>query len=283
MKKTNSQRITTDVASFLNIAPKSGPKILHVDIETSQMIVYAWGLHKQFIGHEDIIQDWNILSYCAKWQDVPGVIYDDLREQRNPTNDRRLCVALAKLLTAADVVVAHNGKKFDLRKIRARMAMNKLAPIPDTRVVDTLLESRKCFAHTSHKLAYLSTHFGEDGLRKLDHGKFAGKALWRECQTGNIAAWDEMKKYNVVDVLAMESMYKELRAWFQGAQNLAVFTTPHAGHTCPNCGSENVRRKGERHTQVSVYPRYRCNSCGGWSRGRENLLSREDRAHIKVN
>ncbi|UGL61395.1 putative DNA polymerase III epsilon subunit [Xanthomonas phage DMF5-T1] len=275
--------VTADAVSFIKYAPAVGPKILHIDIETSQMIVWAWGLHKQFVGHDDIIQDWNVLSFCAKWQGVPLVIYDDLREQKNPTKDKRLCVALSKLLTAADVVVAHNGKKFDLKKIRSRMAHNKLKPVPDTRIVDTLLESRKVFGHTSHKLAYLTTHFGEDGLRKLDHGKFAGKALWRECQTGNLAAWEEMRKYNIVDVLAMESMYKELRGWYQGAQNLAIFSPSHDGHTCPNCGSTDVRQKGYRHTQVSVYARYRCNSCGGWSRGREQVLTRKQRAHVALN
>lgn len=281
--KNKKTPVTADATQFIKYAPKTGPKILHIDIETSQMIVWAWGLHKQFVGHDDIIQDWNVLSFCAKWQGVPTVIYDDLREQQNPTKDRRLCVALAKLLTEADVVVAHNGKKFDLKKIRSRMAHNKLKPIPDTRIVDTLLESRKVFGHTSHKLVYLTTHFGEDGLRKLDHGKFAGKALWRECQTGNLAAWDEMRKYNIVDVLAMESMYKELRGWYQGASSLAVYVEPHDGETCPNCGGTHMVRKGLRHTQVSVYARYRCNDCGGWSRGREQVRSRAERAHVTLN
>lgn len=279
MKKTKTV-VTSNVKDFVSLAPVSGPKILHIDIETSLMLVQAWGIGKQFVAYDDIVQDWNILSYCAKWHGVNTVLYDDLREQSNPIKDKRLCTGLAKVLTEADVAVAHNGKKFDIRKIRARMSMNKLPPIPDTRIVDTLIESRKCFAHTSHKLAYLSTHFGDDGLRKLDHGKFAGKALWRECQRGNLAAWEEMKKYNVVDVLAMESMYSELRGWFQGAQNLGVFQASHDGHSCPNCGSDNVQQRGLRHTQVSVYNRYKCNECGAWSRGRTKV---HDTQHVLVN
>lgn len=276
-------RTTYDLAELVSAAPKSGAKILHLDVESSLMKVYAWGVNKQFISHEDIIQDWNLLSFSAKWHGTGPCLYQSIRTQRNPVNDFKLCKSLHKLLSLADVVVAHNGKRFDLRKIRARMAHNRMPPIPDTRIIDTLLEARKVFGFSSQRLAYLTTHFGDDGMRKNSHGKFPGKQLWYACQSGNQEAWDEMESYNIPDVLSMESMYEELRPWFQGAQNLGVFATPHVGHTCPNCGSEDVRRKGERHTQVSVYPRYRCNSCGGWSRGREQLLSREERMHVKVN
>lgn len=274
---------TYDLPELLAYTPKEGPKILIADIETSMMLAYTFGTFKQNIALDAIVQDWNILSFAAKWAGDSPTLYQSLRTQRNPTNDFKLCKSLHRLLCEADVVVAHNGKKFDMKKIRARMAWNRMPPIPDVRVIDTLLESRKQFGFTSQKLIYLSDKFGPDGMRKNEHGKFPGVKLWVECQSGNQEAWNEMEAYNIPDVLALEGVWEELRPWYQGAQNLAVFHESHDGHTCPNCGSHDVNHKGYRHTQVGVYKRYRCNSCGGWSRGRVLVKSRAERAHILMN
>ena len=279
--------VTYDLATFMEATPPEGSRILVADIETSLMLVQVFSMGKSYVGVEDIVQDWNILSFAAKWLDKDPVLYQSIRFQDNPINDFPLCRSLHHILSAAEVVVAHNGKRFDMRKIRARMALNRMPPIPNVRVIDTLLEGRKQFGFTSNALAYLSARFGEDGVRKVTHAKYPGKALWRECQKGNQDAWDEMEKYNIPDVLSLEGVYKELRPWYQGAQNLAILKNPHGlpegAQSCPNCGGHNLQKRGTVFTQVNQYQRYRCNDCGGWSRGRVPLLSREERAHVAMN
>lgn len=274
---------TTETADLLADMPEEGPRILVADIETSMMIGYFFGLWKQNIGQDDLIQDWNMLSFCAKWYDREVILYQDLHLQKNPTNDKALCRSLRSILEKADIVVAHNGKRFDMKRIRARMAMNRMPPIPDVRVIDTLLESRKQFGFTSQTLAYLSAHFGDDGIRKVTHSEFPGKELWKQCQQGNQRAWEVMREYNVPDVTSLEGVYRELRPWFQGAQNLGVFQESHNGHTCPNCGGHNLKKDGIRHTQVGLYQQYKCKDCGGYSRGRLMIRSREERSHILMN
>lgn len=284
-------RTTYDLAEFMAAKPATGPRILHLDIETSLMQVWTFGLHNQYLTIDDIIEDWNILSFCAKWHGTGPAIYQSLRKQRNPVNDFGLCKSLHRMLSEADIVVAHNGKRFDMKKIRSRMSHNRMPPIPDVRIIDTLLEIRRVFGHTSNKLAYITANFGADGMRKNSHGKFPGKKLWIACQTGNQQAWDEMEVYNIPDVLSMEAAFVDLRPWFQGAQNLAVFQEPHDGMTCPNCGGHDHKKKGLRYTQVGQYQRYQCttvdpitgNECGAWFRGKEQLLSKKDRRHIGVN
>lgn len=281
---------TDNIAEFMRHRPKHGPRIVLLDVETSLMLGYFFGTFKQNISLDCIKQDWNMLSFCAKWHHVPLVIYDDLREQKNPTNDKRLCTKLHRILREADVAIAHNGKRFDLRKIRARMAHNRMAPIPNIRIIDTLTESRKQFGFTSQKLIYLSEKFGPEGERKNEHGKDPGLKLWLACQNGDVEAWEEMRKYNIPDVTSMEGVYDELRGWFQGAQNLAVFLPviydPETEqHACPNCASTGVDRERGKYvyTQVGIYQRYHCNDCGGYSRGRTMVRSRDDRAHILMN
>ncbi|QVW29516.1 ribonuclease H-like domain-containing protein [Stenotrophomonas phage BUCT603] len=281
-------RTTYDLAEIMQHAPKTGPKILHIDIETSLMRVWTFGLHQQYLTIGDIITDWNILSFAAKWHGTGPILYQSLRKQANPVNDFGLCKSLHKLLSEADIVVAHNGKRFDMKKIRARMLHNRMPPIPDVRVIDTFIEVRKVFGLTSNKLAYITEHFGADGMRKNSHGKFPGKTLWIACQTGNQQAWDEMEKYNIPDVLSMEAAFNDIRPWFYGQQNIAVFHEAHDGMTCDACGGTENIQKGFRYTQTGKYKRYQCTSvnpltgvkCGHWFRGRVQQLSKVERAHI---
>ncbi len=277
---------TENTSEFMAERRREGPRIALIDVETSMMLGYFFGTFKQNIPLECIVQDWNMLSFAAKWHGIPLVLYQDLSAQKNPINDKKLCASLHRILREADVVVAHNGKRFDMRKIRARMAHNRMDPIPNVRVIDTLTESRKQFGFTSHKLIYLSEKFGPEGERKNEHMRFPGIKLWLECQRGNPDAWAEMKAYNIPDVTSMEGMYDELRGWYQGAQNLAVFApTILEGKVCPNCGSHDVKMERGKYvyTQVSIFQRYRCNSCGGYSRGRTQVRSRDDRSHILMN
>ncbi len=281
-RKFEQVPVTYDLDVFMQDIPQSGPKILHLDIESSRVLAYVWGCNKQFVAPADIVQDWNLLSFAAKWHRTGHILYQSLRSQRRPTNDFSLCKSLHKILNAADVVVAHNGKRFDMRKIRARMAHNRMPPIKDIRIIDTLIESRKAFGFTSQRLGYLTEHFGDDGMRKNSHGKFPGNALWHAVMVGIQEAWDEMEEYNIPDVLSMEGMFDELRPWFQGAQNLAIFTEAfeEGAHHCPNCGSHNVKKDGVRRTQVSIFQQYKCKDCGAYSRGRKNIANT---SHVLVN
>lgn len=265
---------TYDLDALKDTIPTHGPKIIVADIETSAMLGYFFGTFKQNIALCAIKQDWNILSFAAKWYgDGNPTLYQSIRTQRNPINDFSLCKSLAWIIDNADIVVAHNGVRFDMKKIRARMAHNRMRPVKNVRVIDTLLESRKQFGFTSQKLIYLSEKFGPDGMKKNTHGQFAGMELWVQCQNNNQAAWDEMEAYNIPDVLALEGVYTELRPWFQGAQNLGVFNdnVPEGVHHCPNCNSTNVKKDGVRRTQVNVFQQYKCKDCGGYSRARLSL------------
>jgi hypothetical protein len=258
------------------------PRILSLDIETSPVLGYVWSLWKQNVGLNQIHSEWCILSYCAKWLDDPRIIYDDNSRQRNKEDDRRIVKQLWKLLDKADIVVAQNGVKFDAKKINARFILLGMPPPSPFKVVDTMLEARRHFGFTSNKLEWLTdklctTH------KKKKHAKYPGFELWRECLNGNLEAWAEMKEYNVEDVLSLEELYLIMRPWMQGHPNVGNYDTkPGHGPKCPHCGSHNVRRKGLRYTQVGQYPRYHCQACGAWSRGRLTVNSKAHKANLLV-
>lgn len=247
------------------------PKILTLDIETAPIEACVWSLWKQNVGLNQIVTEWSLLSYAAKWLDKKRVIYSDNRNEDNPRDDGRLMGELWKLLDAADIVVAQNGVQFDLRKIKARFVMLGYPPFSPVRVIDTMLESRKAFAFTSNKLEWLTDKLAEH--KKLKHKKFPGFELWTECLAGNPAAWDEMKRYNIQDIKGTEEVYLVIRPWIVGHPNIALYDTNDHTTRCPCCGSADIEEDGYAFTQVSQYVRYHCTECGAWSRSRYTINS----------
>lgn len=246
------------------------PKILIIDIETSPLELHGWGLFDQNFSLEQISKDWTILSFSAKWLGEKKITYMDTggRGKHRVRDDKKLMKPLWNLLNEADIVVAQNGKKFDVRKIRARLIAHGFGPPSPFRIVDTMLVARKYFAFTSQKLKYtsklLSKHYVKD-----EHKDFPGFELWAECLKDNPKAWASMKKYNQQDILATEDVYLQCRAWDDQHPNMGTFSA-YEEHQCPHCGSANViGRNGWREVkQQGVYKRYQCNDCRGWSRGK---------------
>jgi len=258
------------------------PRILSLDIETSPILAHVWSLWKQNVGLNQIHSEWCILSFCAKWLDDSRVIYHDTSGQRNKEDDRRIVRKLWKLLDQADIVVAQNGVKFDVRKINARFILLGMQPPSPFRVVDTMLEARKHFGFTSNKLEWLTAKLCKTH-KKQKHAQFPGFELWREYLAGNPAAAAEMRAYNTDDVLSLEELYLVLRPWITGHPNVGNYDSAvGGGPKCDRCGSTNVRRKGLRYTQVGQYPRYHCQACGAWSRGRLTVNSKQHKANLLV-
>lgn len=249
-----------------------GPRILVLDIETAPIIASVWGLWKQNVGLEMINQDWFILSWAAKWLGEEKVYYMDNSRKKDLEDDRNLLAEMIKLLDQADLVIAHNGRKFDLPKINARALLNGMTPPSPYRIIDTLDIVKKNFAFTSNKLAYLSEVLAPEQV-KLDHAKFPGFKLWKACIYGKgkerREAWAEMKAYNIQDVHALEAVYLKLRPYHQHHPNVAVFGVS-GEHCCTKCNSTNLKRNGYRYTQVSVFQEWKCNDCGGYSRTRKS-------------
>ena len=260
-----------------------GPKILLLDIETSPLESYHWGLWDQNISLGQINVEWTVLSFAAKWLHAPrsSLVYRDVFEQDDYREDSELLAALWELLDEADFVIAQNGKRFDMKKIRARMVMQGFPPFSPIGVIDTLLIAKKIFGFTSNKLEWLADKLSK--VKKRAHRKFPGFELWVQCLAGNKAAHKEMRLYNIDDILSLEGTYLSLRPWADGHPNLAAFYPDDGQTRCPKCGSANLTKRGFTFTNVSKYQRYCCDSCGGWSRSRYTLNTKQQRSNLLAN
>lgn len=236
-------------------------KVLVIDIETSPILAYVWGLKDQNIALNQIKEDWYLMAWGAKWLDSSKVMYDDKRDDKD---DVRILKSVWLLLNEADIIVTQNGKKFDSRKLNARFIQIGLMPPTPYKHHDTYQIAKDTADFTSNKLEYLTEKINKK-YQKSDHKKFPGMTLWKECLKGNNKAWDEMKKYNIYDVLSTEELYKTIRPW-SSKSSAPVFLDLGK---CEMCGSTNLERRGIEILKTASYQRLHCKSCGRWLRGKK--------------
>lgn len=258
----------------------AGPRIKTLDIETSPIVAYVWSLWKVNIGLNQIVEEWSILSYCVKDLGNKKVRYEDTSDKANPRDDYDLLVKLRAELADCDMIIAQNGKAFDLKKINARLIEQGLAPVAPIKVIDTMLIAKDVAKFTSNRLEWLSKHLTD--TPKYAHNKFPGMELWSECLKGNRKAWREMKKYNCIDVPATEELYLKLRPYMQGHPNVAAYYDDDKIR-CPRCGSTHVTNVGQAYTQTGEYTRYQCGDCGGFARSRYTQNSKAKRLSLLSN
>ncbi len=236
-------------------------RILILDIETAPNIAYVWGAWKQNIGQNQWKEKGHIMSYAAKWLGTDEIEYEENRK----SNDKTIVKKLFKLLDKADIVVAHNGDKFDLPVILGRGLVHGLKPPSPYHVVDTCKVARKRFRFAVNSLANLAEEL-KLADQKGKHKKFPGFELWLECLRNNDDAWNEMKKYNIEDVVVLEELYLVMRPYIDNHPNVVQHTHDGAVH-CPKCGSTNIQYRGYYYTKMGLcYRRFVCKDCGGWGR-----------------
>lgn len=239
-------------------------RILLLDIETAPSIGYVWGKYDQNVIEN--VQDWYILSFSCKWLDEKQVYVKALSDykgyRRNLIDDSHLIKDLWAFLDEADIIVAHNGDSFDIKKINARFLVNGFKPPSSYKTVDTLKIARKHFKFDSNKLGDLGKSLGVGA--KVPH---VGFALWKGCMSGDMAAWEVMKQYNVQDVVLLEEIYLKLRPWGAHPDVTLYSHTVGSGHACPSCGSDHTQRRGVAIARTRKYQRWNCQDCGSWFQG----------------
>ena len=246
---------------------KRKAKILCFDIETSKMIFWGWRCGKQFVGPDQIIDDWHVICWSAKWLYSTEVMSDyQTPEEAKNMDDKRVLQSIWKLLEQADIVISHNGKKFDHRKLTSRFILNGIKPNSPYAFIDTLEHSKKIGAFSSNRLNYLGQLFFRKEKLATDH------TLWTRCKAGEQEALDYMSEYCNEDVRLLEGVYLELRPYMKSHPNLGLLVESEK-QVCCNCGSENLELVPEAYylTSVNKYPVLRCmeENCGAFSRGRK--------------
>lgn len=229
-------------------------KILLLDIETSPNLATVWGLFKQNIAINQLIESSHTLCWAARWYGENVTYFDSVHRSTR----RQMIKRIHKMLAEADAVVHYNGTKFDIPTLNKEFLLMGLTPPAPYKQIDLLRTTRNQFRFPSNKMDYVAQQLGIG--KKKAH---IGHELWLQCMNGDDAAWKVMEEYNVQDIELLESLYDKLRPWIKGHLNHSVVT---GEHVCPNCGGKKLQRRGTTVTRSLLYQRYQCKDCGTWSR-----------------
>lgn len=256
------------------------PRVLILDIETSPLECYTWTYWPNFVDPISQViknpdgspKDWAILTWAAKWLFESEIHFGKVKPKEAIWHqDKSIINPLWDLFEEADVIVAHNGEKFDIRRCNLRFKVNGLGPPSPFQSIDTLKVSKKAFGSPSYKQDYLNRTFGLQ--RKID----TDFSLWERCVTGDASALDEMLAYNIGDIGGLEDLYVDIRAWIRGPVNLSMYGE-NKKKQCHNCLSSDLEKLDKPYTTpAGQYEAYRCGNCGAIGRDRYTLKSLKQR------
>lgn len=246
------------------------PRILHIDIETAPILAWVWGLYKPCIAISQIEQDWHLLCWAAKWHGEKKVMRDALWKYKlsyllDPRMERHILESLWNLLDEADIVVAHNGDRFDVAKVNAKFFEYGFKPPSPFKIVDTLKVVRANFNFSSNKLDYIAQ------LKDVGEKLKTDFELWIDVMNGNPKQCKRMMDYNVQDVILLEKIYTMMLPWISNHPNVGVFEDDSVTQ-CAGCGSSDLQYRGYSYTNAGKYQRYVCKDCGKWGKLAANLL-----------
>lgn len=242
---------------FKKLIKEQGVRILTLDIETTAHTVRTWGLFKQNIGLNQIVEPGKVLCLAYKW-------LDDRKIHFLRADTPNFAETIRDLLSEADYVVHWNGTAFDIPHLQREIIMTGLTPPKPFKQIDLLLTARKQFRFASNKLDWVAQQLGVGA--KVKHEGFD---LWTACEAGDEAAWKRMEKYNIGDIKVTEGLYLKLLAWIPSSAHIGMFMD--RSHCCARCGSTELEQDGYAYAHSQKYLLFQCMECGFWNRGTKKI------------
>ena len=272
-KRARKKKGITKQGILKNENIKNNPKILIFDIETSYIEIASWGINKQYINKNQILNDWFIISYAAKWL-YDENIYSSVLTSKEAIkkDDKRILKELWELLNKCDIAITYNGNNFDIPKVNTRFIINEIYPPSNYKSIDVFQTISRNFAFTSRAMDYVNLTL--DLERKKETG---GLDLWKRCIAGDGHSLNDMLDYNEQDVIALQETYLAVRPWIKNHPNIGLWHDSKES-VCGYCGSTDFEYISNLYsTPAGLFKSFRCNNCHAIGRTQEQCLSKEKR------
>jgi DNA polymerase elongation subunit (family B) len=248
----------------------NGARILTLDIESAPNLAHVWGMFRQTVSLNQLMQEGDVIAFAAKWVGEKGI---EFRSDFHDGHDEMIKRAW-QLLNECDILITYNGIDFDVKHLNKEFWLAGLGAPSPYQNIDLLLTIRKQFRFVSNKLDHIASRIGLG--KKTAH---EGHALWVKCLAGDEQAWKKMRVYNKRDVFLTEQLYFELRGWISGHPNLRLFSAdPKNDHSCSSCAGLNLVKQGVRRTKQGNFQTYQCKDCGSWSTDSRSLVTVQTKA-----
>lgn len=242
------------------------------DVETSPNKGLFWRAgYKLNISTEQITQERSLLSAAWKYRNKKRVYGVKSKVYRDGSIcDEKLVRTLTDGLLDAELLVGHNGDKFDIRWVNGRALINGLPKLAPVRTVDTLKVARKYFDLNSYRLDYLARLLGLEPKLATEYG------LWKDICTGRDRDGKKlayMLLYNKHDVVLLEDVYNILERYNDSP--VIANQVDDDNPRCPFCKTKKVPQKRGKFLNLKTWrQRYQCRECGKFLKG--NLQKKDD-------
>lgn len=242
------------------------PKVLFYDIETKPMEAYVWRTGSNMtITHSQLKKGSkiDIICICYKFEGEREIHSLDwgIRKQ----DSAKMIEEFTKVIESADVVIGHNGDRFDMKHINTQRLLHGQKPIAWPTSEDTLKMFRKHFNFPSNRLDFLSKTLigaGKDPMQFQDWIDIVEKK--------DPKAMAKMIKYCKKDVRRLEQVYQLAKPFFQPKAHRGIILG-NGRNSCPSCGSRELRKNGTVVRKTGRYQTYQCKNCGSVTKDTRKL------------
>ena len=244
------------------------PEIVSFDIETfankGEFWRNPWQTNIIEIVEHTYMASWSVKRLNGK--QITKGLCDYEGYEPGVRDDKALVTELYHILEKADIVIAHNGNKFDIPYSKGRFLLNGLPPPKQWSQYDTRSAAKRHFGFTSNKLNDIAQLLG------LGTKLPVGYEVWKGCKAGDPKAWRTMKAYNAHDTRLLEQVYLAFRAWDSSHPKLNSIAGQE-NPACPTCQSTDVWGRGFKPTKTGRRKQLRCNDCGCWFSGKHQAVT----------
>ena len=160
-----------------------------------------------------------VLCACYESSEKPGVVQtlrnDDVnwRDWKRGVrgNDRQIVRLINQLIRRHDVIVAHNGAKFDLPFLRTRALRWGLRPLMEPKIVDPLQIAWRKLKLRSNRLGSISDHLGiKDRKTPLDMSVWADATL-----NGTRRSMNLIVKHCIADIKVLAGVLEHVKPFIK--------------------------------------------------------------------
>jgi hypothetical protein len=258
---------------------KALPRRLMIDIESAPTRASVWRRWKQNVHPSQVIRRGYVLAWCARWYGEETIITCSQADfgKEGTEDDREVVESAYELFEKADIIIAHNGDRFDIPYLKRQWIKYNLPPVSPYRSADTLKMARSSCKFEANSLEELARFFGLEG--KIETG---GQELWNRCEAGEIKAYEEMVTYCCGDIELLDFVYRKLLPYAKNHPNVALYGMSIKPR-CTRCGCDDLEPlKKLYYTNTRAYSAFRCKDpdCRSVVRSRVHAKSPEEMSNV---
>ena len=134
-------------------------------------------------------------------------------------NDKELLLDLLSFIEDIDIIIAHNGLKFDMPFIRTRALIHGLPPVNFQKIIDPVQLARQHFRFSGNSLDSISKCIGTQAQKT----PLTPETWQRASLNGDKAAMDEIMEHCVYDVEVLAEICWKIRGYVRTIDKAGSF------------------------------------------------------------